>query len=94
MQFLCAGGGAAGRSVSVGNKIGNLVVISRMGLFPAGLMDGATAPGSLGVGRAGQSTVTTFYYDGFYTEQLGIIKLQTSPHLLCFTFSIRIFLMQ
>ena len=48
MQFLCAGGGAAGRSVSVGNKIGNLVVISRMGLFPAGLMDGTTAPGSLG----------------------------------------------
>ena len=44
-----------------------LVVISVMGLFPPDLMDGKTAPGWLGVGRAGQGTVTTFYYDGFST---------------------------
>ena len=42
-----------------------LVVISVMGLFPADLMDGKTARGWLGVGRAGLGRVTTFYYDGF-----------------------------
>ena len=44
-----------------------LLVISVMGLFPADLMDGKTAPGCepYRQGRAGLGRVTTFYYDGF-----------------------------
>ena len=59
----CAVAGPVVRSVPVSAI--KLVVISVMGLFPPDLMDGKTARGWLGVGRAGLGRVTTFYYDGF-----------------------------
>ena len=56
---------ASGEVRSVPVSAIKLVVISVMGLFPPDLMDGKTARGWLGVGRAGLGRVTTFYYDGF-----------------------------